>query len=48
MGVLKLNADRPDVLWLERWLLANKFAFIPWLTALIGFHVKLLLLLIGV
>ena len=29
MGVLKVDADGPDVLRLERWLLADEFAFVP-------------------
>jgi len=32
MRVLKLNPDRPDVFRLQRWLLTDKFAFVPRIT----------------
>lgn len=43
MFVLKVYADRPDILGLEWGLLPDQFAFVPGLTRLIGFHFRLLL-----
>lgn len=42
MLVLKVNADRPDVLRLERWLLAYEPPFVPGFTLVDGFHLRLL------
>lgn len=44
----RLNTDRPDVFGFKWWLLTDQLAFVPGLAVLIGFHDKLLLLLIGV
>jgi len=42
MFVLEVDSDVPVVLGLEWWLLADLLAFVPRLTRLIGFHVRLL------
>ena len=42
MRVLKMNADGPDVLGLQRRLLPYQFAFVPGFPRVIGFHVRLL------
>ena len=42
MRVLKVNSDGPDVLRLERWLLADQLAFVPRFPVLSGFHDRLL------
>ncbi|KVW95898.1 hypothetical protein ABW22_09285 [Thiobacillus denitrificans] len=42
MFVLEVDSDGPDVLGFEWWLLADQLAFVPRLTRLIGFHVRLL------
>ena len=41
MGVLKMNADGPDVLGFEQRLLPNQFAFVPGFPRMIGFYVRL-------
>ena len=39
---LEVESDGPDILRLERWLLADQLAFVPGLASLVGFHVGLL------
>ena len=41
MFVLQVESNGPDILWLERWLLAYQLAFVPGLAGLVGFHVRL-------
>lgn len=41
MFVLEVNSDRPDVLGLQGWLLADQFAFVPGFPVLSGFHIRL-------
>jgi hypothetical protein len=42
MGFLKADADGPDVLGLERWLLADEFSLVPGFALVGGFHDRLL------
>ena len=41
MPVLQVESNGPDILWLERWLLADQLAFVPGLVGLIGLRVRL-------
>lgn len=40
--ILQVNSNGPDVLWLQRWLLADQFAFVPWFPALSELHDKII------
>jgi hypothetical protein len=42
MCVLQVDADGPDVLGLEGWLLADELALVPGFALLIGFQNRLL------
>jgi hypothetical protein len=42
VSVLEMDSDGPDVLGLERWLLADQPAFVPRFPKLIVFHARLL------
>ena len=39
--ILEMESNGPDILWLERWLLADQLAFVPAGVDLIGFPVRL-------
>jgi hypothetical protein len=41
MFVLQVESNGPDILWLERWFLADQLAFVSGLVGLIGLHVRL-------
>jgi hypothetical protein len=38
MGILKVDADGPDVLGFERWLLANQLSLVLGFAFFDGFH----------
>ena len=42
MSILEMYSNGPDVLWLQRGLLADQLAFVPGFSVLGGFHFRLL------
>lgn len=42
MRVLEIDADGPDILRLEGWLLADEFPLVPGFALINGFHHRLL------
>ena len=42
MGILQVDSDRPDIFWLQRWLLADELSLVPGFAFRVGFPDRLL------